>query len=378
MDITEYSTIQGWKAEVAAAKDLFIEGIPKIELHVHVEGTMTASLRWRLAQRNKLSIHSSSRNKTYSSLEELSADYNLLNPQQPRSTTGSKKISAFFDAYYGSMDVLRTEEDFYDLAMDQFTRASKMNVRYCEVFFDPQAHTRRGIDWAIFMSGLRRASLQAKEELNIKSQYIMCFLRDAPLVEATQHYEAALAYRDMIVGIGLDSNEYDRPPSLFYELFTRARADGFKITAHCDVTQKDCHEHIRQVLCSLGGSGADRCDHGLDAADQPELMALARQKQTAFTICPWAYVRHVPAPVLFESIRILVREGVRVTISSDSPAYMEEQWIEQNLKLARLRCGFTDEELLSLQKNAVGACWASEQVKREMMDELEAFYASSR
>lgn len=201
-------------------------------------------------------------------------------------------------------------------------------------------------------------------------------LRDVPVKSATKHYEAALAYKDMIVGIGLDSNEYDRPPLLFEDLYLRARADGFKLTCHCDVTQKDTHEHIRQVVECIGGTGADRCDHGLDAAERPELVALIKAKGMGMTLCPWAYVRHHKEEDLFKHIRTLFVAGIKVNISSDSPAYVENNWITQNLLLIRLKCGFTNEEIVRVESDSVEMCWASEEVKRDLLHEINLFCAS--
>jgi adenosine deaminase len=188
-----------------------------------------------------------------------------------------------------------------------------------------------------------------------------------------KHYEMALPYRDMIVGIGLDSNEYNRPPLLFDEVYQRARKDGFKLTCHCDVTQRDTHEHIRQVACELGGTGADRIDHGLDAAEVPELVETIKTKGIGMTLCPWAYVRHHKEENVFGYVRKLFDAGVVVNISSDSPAYVESNWVVDNLLLLKINGGFTNEEIVKLQMNAVDMCWASEDVKAEIRTEIERY-----
>jgi adenosine deaminase len=203
----------------------------------------------------------------------------------------------------------------------------------------------------------------------------MCMLRDMSLESAMEHYEAALPYKDMIVGIGLDSNEYDRPPALFEPLYLRARADGFKLTCHCDVTQKDTHEHIRQAVECVGGTGADRLDHGLDAAERPELVALIKEKGMGVTLCPWAYVRHHKKEDLFAHVRTLFDAGIKVNVSSDSPAYVESNWITQNLALLRLKADFTDEEIARVERNSIDMCWAGEDVKRAMHEDLDTFCA---
>ena len=188
-----------------------------------------------------------------------------------------------------------------------------------------------------------------------------------------KHYEMALPYREMIVGIGLDSNEFNRPPLLFNEMYKRARNDGFKLTCHCDVTQKDTHEHIRQVACELGGTGADRIDHGLDAAEVPELMEMIESKGIGMTLCPWAYVRHHREENVFRYVRKLFDAGILVNISSDSPAYVESNWVVDNLQLLKMKGYFTNEEIVKVQMNAVDMCWASENVKVEMRDRIELY-----
>jgi adenosine deaminase len=202
-------------------------------------------------------------------------------------------------------------------------------------------------------------------------------LRDLSPESAMEHYLAVLPYKDMIIGIGLDSNEYDRPPSLFEELYIRARADGFKLTCHCDVTQKDTHEHIRQVAESVAGTGADRIDHGLDAAQRPDLVALIKRKGIGMTLCPWAYVRHHTEADLFQYIRLLFDQGVAINISSDSPVYVEENWVNHNLLLIRLKCGFTDDEIVTLEKTSVKMSWAPDDIKQDLLKEIESFCISN-
>jgi adenosine deaminase len=158
-----YQRLQSWKQQILSTDDQFIKGLPKLELHVHIEGTLTPELRWKLAQRNEILIHSARLNKTFHSLEELKEAYYLL---QPRSIKGAG-LSAFFEAYYGGMEVLKTKEDFHDLAMAYFYRAREMGVSYCEVMFDVQAHTRRGVEIGILMAGLGSAKKEAEEAFGV-------------------------------------------------------------------------------------------------------------------------------------------------------------------------------------------------------------------
>lgn len=368
-----YEQRQEWRKQHLLSNDDFLTGMPKIELHVHIEGTMTPELRWKLSQQNHIPLIAGSQKRPLVSLEEVSDAYTRIRGRIGAASANPQKSFTFFEAYYGGFDLLQTEEDYFDLAISYFERASEMNVRYCEPFFDPQGHTRRGINMDLIMKGFRRAQVEAEERLNVKSQWIMCFLRDMPVKSAVEQYEAALPYKDMIVGIGLDSDEYDRPPSLFYGLFRRARKDGFKITAHCDFNQKDTHKHIHQVATLLGEHGADRMDHGLNAADRDGLIDIIKAKDIGMTICPCAYIRHTPIEDVFPRIRKLFDAGIKISIASDDPSYMEDNWVLHNLHMARDKCNFNDKNMIQLQKNAVETCWATHAVKEEISNELEKF-----
>lgn len=187
-----------------------------------------------------------------------------------------------------------------------------------------------------------------------------------------EHYKAALPYRDMIIGIGLDSNEYDRPPSLFEEIFLLARKDGFNITAHCDVNQKDTHEHIRQVASTVAGTGAQRIDHGLDAAEKPELIRLIKERGTGMTVCPCAAMRHAAPGWIAWTIRTLYDAGIPISIASDDPAYMEDQWVLHAMLLVKGLCAFTDKDMTNLARNAVKISWAIPDVKKDILHEIDA------
>lgn len=187
-----------------------------------------------------------------------------------------------------------------------------------------------------------------------------------------EHYEAALDYRDMIIGIGLDSNEADRPPSMFDEIFSRARNDGFRLTAHCDVGKVYPLEHIHQVVSSIAGSGCDRIDHGLNAAGDEDLMKLIKEKGVGMTICPWSYIRHQPMDEVFQRIRTLFDAGIVMSIASDDPAFMEDTWVRENLYVVKKYCNFTNVEIHQLAEYAIDMSWASDDLKGNMMRELRA------
>jgi len=190
-----------------------------------------------------------------------------------------------------------------------------------------------------------------------------------------EHYKASLPYRDMIIGIGLDSNEYDRPPSLFEEVFSLARRDGFNITAHCDVGQKDTHDHIRQVASTVAGTGAQRIDHGINAAERQGLIDLIKERGVGMTICPCAYLRHQAPDFIASTVRTLYDAGIQICIASDDPAYMEDQWILHGMLLIKKLCAFTDKDMAVMARHAVNISWATSEVKKQILEEIDSVYA---
>ncbi|KAG9187077.1 adenosine deaminase [Alternaria panax] len=355
---------------LAATKDPYIDAIPKVELHIHIEGIISADLKWKFSQRNGQPIINPRTGQFFSSLTELRDSHDTLKPRTGNRMDNNEETLSFFEAYYGGFEALKTQQDYYDLAMDYYEHAAAMNVRYAEIFFDPQGHTRIGTSWETMMEGFREAQRKAEQDLNVKSAWIMCFLRDESPESAAEHYDAALRYRDMIVGIGLDSNEVDRPPSLFDGIFVRARNDGFRLTAHCDVGKPYPLEHIHQVASSIAGTGADRIDHGLNAAGDTDLMAIIKEKGVGMTICPWSYIRHQPMDEVFQRIRALFDAGIMIAIASDDPAFMEDTWALENLLVLKRYCNFTNLEIQRLAENSIEMCWASEDTKGHILREL--------
>src|SRR5215471_9092453 len=205
----------------------FIEAMPKCELHVHVEGTLEPEMKLALAQRNGVKL-------PYRGVKQLKAAYDF------------DDLPSFLKVYYEGMSVLLEEPDFYDLAYAYLTKAHAQNVRYAEMFFDPQAHTGRGVAFDAVIRGIRRAQLDAEKRLGIRSQLIMCFLRDWSAEFAMATLLESLPYKQWIVGVGLDSDEKGNPPVKFKDVFRRAREEGYLLTMHCDVDQQDSVAHIRQ------------------------------------------------------------------------------------------------------------------------------------
>lgn len=326
-------------ADIDTSISTFISQLPKVELHVHIEGTLSPSLRWRLAQKNQIPL------PKYPTYESLVASYATMYNHR-REIQGDNGLPTFLEAYYGGMEVLRTEEDFYDLAMEYFTKAADMNIRYADPFFDPQAHTRRGVALAAVMNGLERAKRDVRGLYGVEADWTMCFLRDMDPSSAMETYKQALegGFGGVFHAVGLDSNEYDRPPSLFQDVLAQARKDGYWITAHCDVGQKNTHEHIREVAtsCVGGFEGADRIDHGLNAIERPELIQIIKQRGLGLTLCPHAYHRRLPTEYVFGSIK-----------------KMHQRWVQENLELVMHYCGFNSRDMVRLQKNGVDISWAA-------------------
>ncbi|TVY57226.1 putative deaminase [Lachnellula cervina] len=350
-----YPLLQTWKSIIQTTPSPFLLSLPRLELHLHLEGTLTPTLRFTLARRNNIPLTSARLHKTFTSVEELQEAYQLL---EPASIKGPG-VSAFFEAYYGGMECLREERDFYELGMEYFARASRMGVRYCEVMFDPQAHTRRGIPVPVLMAGLRRAELDAEEKLDVKREKCKC----------TPIHNVHPARRSPLI----------RPPALRVHRPTlpphdrRHRARQQRVPAPA-VAQPDAHVHLKQILTEP--LRLHRVDHGLDAAVSGDLVELMRGMGEGFgmTICPWAYVRHCTEDELFGGIRRLWDEGVKISFSSDSPAYVQGNWVVENLALLKMKGGFSDEELVQCQRNAVEMCWASEEIKKELLEEIEKFW----
>ncbi|KAJ5232814.1 hypothetical protein N7468_005770 [Penicillium chermesinum] len=352
----------------------FIATLPKVELHVHIEGTLTPALRWELAHRNGVAL-------PYATYEDLKASYAVTLNHRPELNGRQPGIPTFLEAYFAGCEVLRTEADFYDLAMAYLTRCAEMNVRYAEPFFDIQAHTRRGVPGQAVLDGYLRAKQDAAARLGVHSNWIFCFLRDEPVADGLRAYEDARPWaagsvqggKGLFHAVGLASNAYERPPMLFEEGFLRAKADGLHVTMHCDFGQKDTHAHMDEAVFQVcGGMGAERIDHGLDAEDKEGLWRGLLERGIGLTLCPHAYHRRTATEVLFPKIRRLWERGVRFCINSDDPTLMHDVWIDGNLQKVYTYGGFSKAEMVQLARNAVDMCWADEGIKKSIYDELEA------
>ena len=331
----------------------FVQGLPKAELHLHLEGTLEPELKFELAARNGLAL-------PYASVEEMRAAY------------GFDDLPSFLAVYYEGMSVLLREPDFYDLATAYFRKAASQNVVYAEVFFDPQAHTSRGVAFETVLDGFTRAQRDARAELGLETQLIMCFLRDLSAESAYETLEASLPYRDRILGVGLDSDEKGNPPVKFKGVFERARAEGFRLTMHCDVDQEDSVGHIWQCLDEIG---VERIDHGVNALEDAALVREIESRGLGLTVCPISN-SYVAGGLKATELKHMLDHGLRATVNSDDPAYFPG-YVNENVIAAQAAAGLTRDEVVALARNSFAVSWLEPAEKQRYLDALDAYASQS-
>jgi adenine deaminase len=276
----------------------FIQEIPKAELHLHIEGTLEPELLFEMAARNRVKLK-------YDSVEELKAAYSYNNLQD------------FLDIFYAGAEALRYEVDFYDLTMAYLWKAKEQNIVHCEIFFDPQTHTERGISFDTVFNGINRALEDGEKETGITSRLIMCFLRHLEEDSAMDTLKLALPFRDKIIAVGLDSSEKGHPPSKFRRVFEKARGEGFLTVAHAG--EEGPAEYVWESIEMLNVS---RIDHGYAAIDDNKLIKILGERQTPLTMCPLSNQKLKVYPNLtLHPLKKMLDAGLMVTVNSDDPAY---------------------------------------------------------
>ncbi|WP_299582757.1 adenosine deaminase [uncultured Sunxiuqinia sp.] len=327
----------------------FIHDLPKAELHLHIEGTLEPELLFKLAERNQVELK-------YPSVEALKQAYNFSNLQE------------FLDLYYEGANVLLEEQDFYDLTWAYLLKCKAQNVVHTEIFFDPQTHTDRGVLFATVINGINRALQDAKEKLGISSQLIMCFLRHLDEASAFETLEEALDYKDLIVGVGLDSSEKGNPPAKFERVFAKAREEGFLTVAHAG--EEGPAANVKDALDLLK---VIRVDHGISSINDPELVAELAQKQIPLTVCPLSNLALKAVDKLQNHpLKKLMDQGVLVTINSDDPAYFGG-YMNENYQASAEALGLTKTELVQLTKNSFVASLLSEPEKERHLEAIEQY-----
>lgn len=331
----------------------FIHQIPKAELHIHIEGSLEPELMFALADRNHVRLK-------YKSIEEIHAAYKFAD------------LQSFLDIYYQGMRVLIHEQDFYDLAFAYLKKAKAQNIRHAEIFFDPQAHTRRGIAFATVIKGLYQASLDAAKQFGISVKWIMCFLRDLTEQDAIATLKEALPFKNHMVAVGLDSAETGNLPSSFAKVYAMARKAGFLTTAHAG--EEGPAEYIWQALNLLKVS---RIDHGIHCMDDPKLVAKLVKDQIALTVCPLSNVKlHVVKNMKCHPLKKMLNAGLCVTVNSDDPAYFEG-YAEENFDQIQAAAKLSREEIYQLAKNSFTGSFISAVEKKALINDLDAFMARS-
>ena len=312
----------------------FIVGLPKAELHLHLEGTLEPEMLMRLAARNGVSI-------PYASVEAVRAAYRF----------GS--LQDFLDLYYLGTEVLLTEQDFFDLTWAYLEHAHADGVIHVEVFFDPQSHTARGVPFATVVDGITRALRAGESEMGITWRLIMCFLRHLPQAAALETWAAATPHLDDIAGIGLDSSEAGFPPELFAEVYALARAAGLRLVAHAGEEGP-----ADNIAASLDLLNVERIDHGVAATTDPELIQRLVRDRIPLTMCPLSNERLQVTPDLGEHpLKALLDAGVLVTVNSDDPAYFGGYLADNYVAIAQA-LGLSRDDLRRLAENSLAARFA--------------------
>lgn len=330
----------------------FIKGLPKAELHLHLEGTLEPELKLRLAQKNNIDIGQTT-------IEEVKASYQF------------DSLTSFLTVYYPAMNVLQDAEDFYELAKAYLLKAKENGVKYAEMFFDPQAHTSRGVPFENVINGYYKAVEEAPS-FGMEANLILCFLRDMSAESAMETYEAALPYKDKFFAVGLDSDERDNPPEKFAEVFKRAKADGFHLTMHCDIDQENSIEHIRTCLKEIG---VERLDHGTNIVEDPTLVDYVLEHKIGFTCCPVSN-GFVTGDMKGKEIKELLGKGALVTVNSDDPAYFQSYAADDMYTLAD-KYDLTKEEVVQLAKNSFTITWLPEEKKAEYIAAIDKYVAEN-
>ncbi|MFR9728910.1 adenosine deaminase [Saccharopolyspora sp. MS10] len=318
---------------------------PTAELHVHVEGTLEPEMVFALARRNGIALPDSS-------VEELRARYRF------------RDLQSFLDVYYANMVVLRTAEDFRDLAAAYLDRCAERGVRHAEIFFDPQAHLSRGVPMEAVIGGLGAAL----DDSEVSASLILCFLRDEPAESAAEALRLAEPFLDRVVGVGLDSAEVGHPPSKFAEVFRRAHELGLRAVAHAG--EEGPPDYVREALDVLG---VQRIDHGIRALEDPELVARLRRERIPLTVCPLSNVRLGAFPELAaHTLPRLLAEDLLVTVNSDDPAYFGG-YVDDNYAAVRRELGLGTEQLRELAANSFRAAFLDEPRRAGFLAEVEAW-----
>ena len=330
------------------ASEEFIRRLPKAELHIHIEGSFEPDLMFEIAERNGGRI-------PFDSVEEVRRSYDF------------QDLQSFLDIYYQGMGVLLRERDFYDLTIAYLRRAHADGVVHAEIFFDPQGHTHRGVAFETVLEGIWAALCDGEREFAMTSRLIMCFLRHLDEEDAHHTLDQALAHRDRIAGVGLDSSEVDHPPRKFERVFRRAREAGFVAVAHAG--EEAPPTYVRQALDLLGVA---RIDHGNRALEDPALVERLAAEQIPLTVCPLSNLKLRGVSDLREHpLKRMLNAGLIVTVNSDDPAYFGG-YILDNYVAVREALDLSADHIVALARNSISAAFVDDAAKAHWLSGIKA------
>jgi adenosine deaminase len=331
--------------------DSFVRGLPKAELHLHIEGTLEPELLFALGERNGIELG-------YSDVDALRATYHFTD------------LQSFLDIYYRGASVLETEQDFFDLMTAYLARAHADGVRRAEIFFDPQTHTERGVPFDVFMRGFLGAVDRAEDESGISADLIMCFLRHLPAAAAMETYETAGPWLDHLLGVGLDSSEVGNPPEMFAEVFRRAGERGLRRVAHAGEEGPPAY-----ITGALDALDAERIDHGVRCDEDSALVHRLAETRVPLTMCPLSNLALRGVERLEDhNLKRLMDAGLHVTINADDPAYFGGYIVDNYLATATA-LDLDREDLALLARNSLQATFATNEEQRVWLDDLDHYLA---
>ena len=323
-----------------------IKKLPKAELHLHIEGSLEPELMFKLAKRNKIEI-------PFKNIDEVKLAYNFNN------------LQSFLDIYYNGTNVLINKQDFFDLTWSYMLRCKENNIVHTEIFFDPQTHTSRGIEFDLIVSGINEALLKGKKELGISSKIIMCFLRHLSEKEAFKILDQAINHKNKIVGVGLDSSEIGNPPSKFERVFDKAIEEGFLTVAHAG--EEGASNYIWEALNFLK---VKRIDHGVKCLEDKKLTEKLTAEQIPLTVCPLSNVKLCVYKKLRDhNLKTMLDKGLMVMVNSDDPAYFGG-YLNANLIESQRALNLSKEDVKKLVINSFKSSFLNESKKKIWIDEV--------
>jgi len=324
----------------------FIKKSPKAELHLHIEGTLEPEQMFVLAKRNNIQI-------PFKNINEVKKAYNFSN------------LESFLKIYYEGAKVLIKEQDFFDLTWAYALKCKEDNIVHTEIFFDPQTHTKRGINFDIVINGIYKALQKAQKEFGLSFKIIMCFLRHLDEKEGFKVLDEAFTHKDKIYGVGLDSSETDNPPNKYEKLFRKAIEYGFITVAHAG--EEGPPEYIWEALNLLN---VKRIDHGVQCLKDEKLVEKLSKNQIPLTVCPLSNIKlRIFNKLEDHNLKKMLDKKLMVMINSDDPAYFGG-YLNQNLIETQTALNLSKDEVKTLLINSFKSSFLSEERKKEWINQI--------